>query len=294
VQDHALVRVTARPIHPADLSFIRGQYRIRPVFPQVAGLEGTGTIVEYGAGVALPQGARVAFRWPGTWAEYALVPGHRLIPVPDDIADDAAAQFSLNPVTAYALLESARVDVGDIVVVTAAASTVAGLVRALAHERGASVFGVVRGDAGRIEASFPAGAFSDSDPDLATAIQTRAAGRRVAAVIDCVGGPIVSTLLPAISPTGTIIAYGVLDSRPALVTNASMIYANLTWTGFGIDRWLDQREMHERNAAFDHLWNEIRRGVLTLPVASHHPLRDLDAALSDAERPQLRGKVLLM
>jgi hypothetical protein len=38
--DEQLVKDAARPIHPADLSFIRGQYRIRPSFPQVAGLEG--------------------------------------------------------------------------------------------------------------------------------------------------------------------------------------------------------------------------------------------------------------
>lgn len=36
--EELLVSVAARPIHPADLSFIRGQYRIRPSFPQVAGL----------------------------------------------------------------------------------------------------------------------------------------------------------------------------------------------------------------------------------------------------------------
>ena len=29
------VKVAARPIHPADLAFIRGQYRVRPQFPQV-------------------------------------------------------------------------------------------------------------------------------------------------------------------------------------------------------------------------------------------------------------------
>ncbi|HEX5209862.1 MAG TPA: hypothetical protein VFW10_18970 [Steroidobacteraceae bacterium] len=38
--DEQLIKDAARPIHPADLSFIRGQYRIRPSFPQVAGLEG--------------------------------------------------------------------------------------------------------------------------------------------------------------------------------------------------------------------------------------------------------------
>ncbi|MBS0534649.1 MAG: hypothetical protein JSR72_11380 [Proteobacteria bacterium] len=42
---HAVVRGAMGPIHPADLAFIRGQYRVKPAFPQVAGLEATGTIV---------------------------------------------------------------------------------------------------------------------------------------------------------------------------------------------------------------------------------------------------------
>ena len=41
-----LVKVAARPIHPADLAFIRGQYRVNPSFPQVAGLEGAGIIID--------------------------------------------------------------------------------------------------------------------------------------------------------------------------------------------------------------------------------------------------------
>jgi NADPH:quinone reductase-like Zn-dependent oxidoreductase len=35
-QDQVLVRVRARPVQPADLAFIRGRYRIHPIFPQTA------------------------------------------------------------------------------------------------------------------------------------------------------------------------------------------------------------------------------------------------------------------
>ncbi len=66
--DRVLVEVKARPIQPADLAFVRGQYRIRPVFPQTAGLEGCGEVVSGGEPYFCP-GCRVAFRTPGTWAE---------------------------------------------------------------------------------------------------------------------------------------------------------------------------------------------------------------------------------
>ena len=47
--NEVLVRVASSPIHPADLAFIRGLYRIRPSFPQIAGLEGTGIVEAAGS-----------------------------------------------------------------------------------------------------------------------------------------------------------------------------------------------------------------------------------------------------
>ena len=78
----ALIEVAARPIHPADLAFIRGQYRIRPQLPQTAGLEGVGRVVQAAPDSNIEVGARVAFRWLGAWAEFAAVPTNRLIEVP--------------------------------------------------------------------------------------------------------------------------------------------------------------------------------------------------------------------
>jgi NADPH:quinone reductase-like Zn-dependent oxidoreductase len=43
-----LVKVNARPIQPADSFFIRGQYRLKPNFVQVAGLEGAGVVIDSG------------------------------------------------------------------------------------------------------------------------------------------------------------------------------------------------------------------------------------------------------
>src|ERR1700760_1719013 len=126
------VKVVARPIHPADLAFIRGQYRVRPQFPQAAGLEGAGVVVKSPANTPFPVGTRVAFRYPGSWAEYAAVPPEHLIEVPTDITDEVACQISLNPITAWALLDEAKASVGDWIALTAATSTVSNLIAAMA------------------------------------------------------------------------------------------------------------------------------------------------------------------
>jgi NADPH2:quinone reductase len=218
---HVLVRVTSRPIHPADIAFIRGQYRVRPSFPQVAGLEGAGVVVASPAGSPFATSSRVAFRYPGSWAELTNVPFDRLIAVPPGVTDAAACQISLNPVTAFALLDAAKVTSGDWILLTAAASTVANLVAAIARRRGINVIGLVRGDAGENKSRVLADhVLSTADPDLLSKVTAITGDRRVSALLDSVGGPGVPKLFAALAPGARIVAYGVQDREPAAVTNA--------------------------------------------------------------------------
>jgi NADPH:quinone reductase len=292
----ALVKVDRRPIHPADLAFIRGRYRVRPEFPQSAGLEGVGTIVSVPAGIDLAVGARVAFRAVGSWADMASVPVERLIAVPDDIDNDDACQAALNPLTAWGLLDVSGVAPGDWVVLTAATSVVANLVAQLCTSRGIKSIGVVRGD---VKSAIDNGrcatdvVLSASAPDLAERIKEVTAGG-ASALIDSVGGPGLATLLGALSPGARIIAYGVLDPAPAPITNAAVIYSNLTWLGFGIDRWLASLSGTEHAAATMGIWNLLRDDSLALPVASRFELADFQQALRvDASHGRI-GKVLLI
>jgi len=86
-----LIEVRARVIQPADFLFVRGIYRVRPIFPQVAGFDGAGVVLELGRDVrGLSVGQRVAFRSVGAWAERAVAPAERVYPVPDDIDREIA------------------------------------------------------------------------------------------------------------------------------------------------------------------------------------------------------------
>jgi len=293
-EDKVLIDVKCSPIHPADLAFIRGQYRIRPQFPQVAGLEGLGTVVDAAAGSTFGIGTRVAFRWPGSWAERVTVPTERLVEVPAEISDAAACQFSLNPVTAWGLLDEAGVGEGDCVLLTAAASTVSNLVGAIARNRGIGVIGLVRGEA--TDASHRCTAehvVSLNDPDVVEKIEAAAGGRQLSALIDSVGGPRIPSLFKTLAAGARIIAYGVQELEPALVTNAMLIYSNLTWKGFGIDRWLSQYSTEATAAMRDELWRLISNGAMKLPIASIHGLDSIEDALAANANRGRDGKVIL-
>ncbi len=292
--DEVLVRVKARPVQPADLAFVKGQYRIRPVFPQVAGLEGCGEVVR-GGEPNFASGDRVAFRFPGTWAEFAAVPSARLVSIPDDVTDGIACQVSLNPVSAWALLKQAHVAREDWIVVTAATSTVSNIAGAIARERGVHTIGVVRGDEvlakARCTADF---VVSAKRPSLTNDILEITGNRRVNAVLDSVGGPLVKRLIGTLVAGGRIIAYGVQDQEPIPVTNAMIVYSNLVWEGFGIDRWLSQQHRDEISGMFGQIWSMIRTGVIELPVDSTHPLQQFQDALKANAAKERKGKVIMV
>ena len=102
--DDVLVKVIARPIHPGDIQILSALPQGGPVEPisegtlRVPGLEGVGTILRLGrnpkAAKRFSEGQRVAF-FPanGTWGEYVVVRYNSLLPVPNEISDQIAAQM---------------------------------------------------------------------------------------------------------------------------------------------------------------------------------------------------------
>jgi NADPH:quinone reductase-like Zn-dependent oxidoreductase len=274
-----LVRVEARPIHPADWSFIRNTYRIRPKLPQIAGLSGAGRIVAVGDGVELKPGTRVAFRWPGSWAELVAVPLGRVIAAPEDVAVDEVAQLPLNPITAWGLLHMSGATAPGWIGLTAPSSSVAKLVAVLAMLRGLRTVDIAP--------------TAEQLPTIAERVRNASGGEGLAALIDSVGGPLVDHLFPALRQGATVIAYGTLRSEPALVSNAAIVYSNLTWRGFGIDRWLEGLAEREHREMLAELWGAARHGLLPLPVSARMPLSQIAEALDAAARGS-PGKVLLV
>src|SRR6202166_5397382 len=101
----ALVRVLLSPINASDLHMVRGRYGYQPELPASPGIEGVGIVEAVGPGVQGPMaGTRVVFvnTW-NTWREQIVCPADKLVPVPDDLDDSAAAPSYINRFTAWAL-----------------------------------------------------------------------------------------------------------------------------------------------------------------------------------------------
>jgi NADPH2:quinone reductase len=115
--DDVLVKVSARPVHPGDIQILSALPQGGPVVPILDGtlrvprFEGVGTIVRLGTdpegAKRFREGQRVTF-FPamGSWAEYVVVQYNSLLPVPNEIPDQIAAQMLINTITASVLIKA--------------------------------------------------------------------------------------------------------------------------------------------------------------------------------------------
>lgn len=293
-RDQVLIRVSTRTIQPADFLFIEGRYRIKPVFPQVAGLEGTGTVVACGTEVsAFKLGERVAFRSPGAWAEFAVAPIARVYHVPSAIPDTIASQFALNPLTAWGLLAECALPESSRILITAGRSVVARILTKLAQRkrlkvsllvREGSEFAVLDGDDGRVIAK--AGAVAEV---LATVVKNGF----FHAILDSVGGENTVALIDALEPRGRLISYGILDDSDITIKASRVLYKNMLWQGFGIDGWLNNASKSQLESAQRELWEVLSDEQDLLPVIQSYALSDIQEAIHVVRKPHQPGKVLL-
>lgn len=237
-----LVRVSACGLNFADLLMLKGQYQDTPPRPYVPGMEFSGTIAGFGAGVAgaamgLHLGQRVAgFGGQGGLAEFACLPADRLVPLPDAMSFAQGAAFQIAYGTSHlALGHRARLIPGETLLVTGAAGGVGLTAVELGARMGARVIALARGAEKRqIAARYGAGITLDSAaPDLKE--QLRAIGADV--VYDTVGGDLFRPCLGALRPEGRYLAIGFASGTvpqvPAnhlLVRNLSVI--GLYWGGY--------------------------------------------------------------
>ena len=95
-----------------------------------------GIVEALGPGAKDPKvGTRVVFlhTWQ-TWREQIVCPADKLVAVPEGLEDQAAATSYINPLTAWALTRSSHnLKEGDLLVQTAAASSVGKFVLQLAR-----------------------------------------------------------------------------------------------------------------------------------------------------------------
>lgn len=294
----ARLRLTHRPINPSDLLTVSGDYGRLPNLPATPGFEAVGRVEAVGEGVrGLAVGARVVpLSAGGTWCESVIADASMLVPVPDDVSDDAAAQFIVNPVTAWVMLEEElKLQPGDWVVQTAAGSTLGRLVIQLGRLRGYRTINFVRRQE-QVDELLALGAdaaIATSDGDVTERVRQLTGGRGATAALDAVGGETGALALRALRSGGTMLVYGMLGNEPLPLHNGEMLFRGLTVRGFWLTHWFQHTPPERVQTTLRELMGLMAGGQLAPTVEAAYDLADFRAAIAHAERPGRQGKVLL-
>lgn len=293
----ALVRVLLSPIHNHDLWTVRGSYGFKPEMPARAGTELVGVVESLGEGVeGLEVGQRVAIGGAfGAWAEYVVAPAKGLIPVPDEMPDEAAAQLVSMPFSAIALLDFLEVSEGDWIVQNAANGAVGRMVAQLAVARGVRVLGLVRRSAGveELREQGIGDVVATDDDGWRERVREVVGDGKVVAGVDSVGGSAAGDVVSLLAEDGVLVVFGAMASPTLEIGSGEVIFKQVVIKGFWGSKVFPAMDREKRAALMGELVAGITSGVVTLPVEEVYPLEEISAAARASSEPGRRGKILL-
>jgi len=213
------VRLTVEAIglNRAEVMFRRGQYLENPELPSRLGYEAAGVVDAVGPGVSHIQiGDRVStipsfsMGQYGVYGESAIVPAYAVAAYPDDLSVIEGAAIWMPYLTAFgALVEFGKLTKDDVVLITAASSSVGLAAIQVTKSAGALAIATTRGE-GKKQFLLDSGAdhviVTDAE-DLAESVMAVTSGNGASIIFDPVAGPLLETLANAAAPGAMIFEY---------------------------------------------------------------------------------------
>jgi NADPH:quinone reductase-like Zn-dependent oxidoreductase len=269
-------------------------------FPRIQGADCCGEIVAVGAGVDdSRRGQRVLVRpilrayanyqpyacWyfgsecDGGFAQYTKVPSDAAVQIRSPLTDAQLASFPCAYSTAENLVDRARVQSGDCVLVTGASGGVGSAAVQLAKRRGALVIAVASTD--KHAAVLALGA----DRVLARHVNLeQAVGREsVDVVIDLVGGAQWPVLLQVLKRGGRYATSGAIAGPLVELDLRTLYLKDLHLLGCTF----------QEDHIFDNLVGYIERGEIQPAVAKTYSLHEIAQAQHDFDEKNFVGKLVL-
>ena len=289
-----LVRIECAGVNFIDVYHRSGAYGGE--VPFTPGVEAAGVVTAVGEGVAaLQPEQRVAYCMErGAYAEYAVVPVAKLVPLPADIDAATAATARLQGLTAHFLSHSTfALGPEHTAVVHAAAGGVGGLLVQMAKLRGSRVLATVS-SAGKAALAIAAGAdkvVQYEHDDFVAAVRDFTGGRGADVVYDSIGRATFERSLRSLRRRGMLVLYGQASGAvPPVDPQTLNAMGSLFLTRPTLAHHMDEEE---RRLRVTDLFGWIRSGALQLRLDSRFRLEAAAEAHRRLESRASMGKILL-
>jgi NADPH:quinone reductase len=292
----ALIRIEASGVNFIDTYFREGRYPAH--LPYTLGQEAAGTIVAVAPDVTtFKPGDHVAWCGiPGTYAQLAVAPVDRLVPVPEGVTSQQAASALIQGITAHYLTHSTYpIQSGDEILIHAGAGGTGLLFIQMAKARGARVFTTVSTEE-KAELARAAGAdevILYTKEDFAAKVKLLTSGRGLPVVYDSVGKTTFEQSLQCLRPRGLMVLFGGSSGAVPpfdlirLSTMGSLYVTRPTMKDY-------IATSADLEARAKDVFTSIGNGGLKLRLEHIYPLTDAARAHRDLESRKTTGKLLLI
>jgi NADPH:quinone reductase len=292
----ACVKIEAIGVNYIDVYQRTGLYPLQTPF--TLGTEGAGIVDAVGPNVTeVEKGERVGYAMiPGSYAEYAIVPAARLVPIPPNIDARSAAALMTQGMTAHYLTHSTYpLKKGETALLHAAAGGVGLLVIQIAKQLGATVIGTVSTEA-KAKLAKEMGAdhlILYTQSDFLAEVKKLTDGRGANVVYDSVGQTTFDKSLDCLRPRGYLVLFG-QSSGPVPPFDPGKLAAkgSLFLTRPSLPHYtLERSELLQRA---NDVFNWTAKGKLKVRIDKTFPLAEAAEAHRQLEGRKTTGKVILL
>jgi NADPH:quinone reductase-like Zn-dependent oxidoreductase len=294
------IKVEAIGLNRAEVMFRSGEYLEQPEFPSGLGYEASGTVEEIGPGVTeWKPGERVSsvpsfsMRRYHTYGEVAILPAYALAKYPENLSPIEGASIWMQYLTAYGLIEFGKMQEGQHVLVTAAASSVGLAAIELANSVGAIPIATTRNEA-KEESLRSAGAKFVVNTKIAGWVQKVreiTGGEGVDLAFDPVAGAELEQVAQATRSEGMIFVYGALAPGQTVFPLFTAIGNSLIIRGYTLFSIVKDPQRLERSKHW--VYDQLAQGKLKPLIARTFTLDQIIDAHRYMESNEHIGKLVV-
>ena len=110
--------------------------------------------------------------------------------------------------------------------------------------------------------------------------------------LNAVGGENALHVAKCLASDGMMVTYGAMSLEPLCIPNGMLIFKNLRFTGFWVNKWYDGATPRQREETFAPLFEMAKRGFLRTKVEKTYPLSEAKAAIAHASQNKRGGQVV--
>jgi len=294
------IGVASIGLNRSETIYRAGKYLVAPKLPSLMGYEAYGVVEALGPGVqGHAPGDRVCviptYRLGeyGVYSESAIVPARSVVAAPPGLTPVQACSIWMAFLTAYAIIDVAKVGIGDHVLIPAASSSVGLAAIQLANWAGAVPIALTRHStkAAALREQGAQHVVATEETDVVAEVMRITGGKGARTAVDPVGGPFVEKLCNALAEEGILFIYGSLSGQPTPYPHWPVALKGLSIRGWVFSAIANKPERYTR--VREVILAGLASGHLKPVIAKTFTLDQIVEAHAYMESNQQVGKVVV-